>query len=223
MEPVILGLTHPGHLEELARRVASGPRRRPLRALVNNAGIGLNAPVETLPLDVWLLRGEVRPGGGQRLAAPRGCAPRGASRRGARRRAHEDEQQRHRHDQAADRTRYTIGRDAAMFTFFARILPDRMPDWILARELRPHYADKPSSRTRTSQARESPSGIARGVQADAQDARRCGTRASGRQRLQAGWTVGIIAPAFAVRARQWISRPQEPEGHGHIADAVSRR
>ncbi|GAA1714447.1 SDR family NAD(P)-dependent oxidoreductase [Fodinicola feengrottensis] len=37
------------------------------------------------------------------------------------------------------RTRYTIGRDAAVITRLARVLPDRMLDRILAASLRPHY------------------------------------------------------------------------------------
>ena len=38
------------------------------------------------------------------------------------------------------RSRYTIGRDAAVYTLFSRLLPDRILDRALARELRPHYA-----------------------------------------------------------------------------------
>ena len=36
-------------------------------------------------------------------------------------------------------TRYTVGRDAALLTFLARILPDRMLDRIFAAALRPHF------------------------------------------------------------------------------------
>ncbi|WP_420450196.1 SDR family oxidoreductase [Ilumatobacter sp.] len=53
IEPVILDITEPEHVESLAERIACDPDARPLRALVNNAGISLNAPVETLPLDEW--------------------------------------------------------------------------------------------------------------------------------------------------------------------------
>jgi len=35
------------------KHIADDPERRPLRALVNNAGIGVNAPVEALPLSEW--------------------------------------------------------------------------------------------------------------------------------------------------------------------------
>jgi short-subunit dehydrogenase len=37
------------------------------------------------------------------------------------------------------RTRYTVGRDAALITRFARILPDRMLDLLFAAALRPHF------------------------------------------------------------------------------------
>ncbi|WP_328603482.1 hypothetical protein OG943_25715 [Amycolatopsis sp. NBC_00345] len=37
------------------------------------------------------------------------------------------------------RTRYTIGRDAALLTRLSRVLPDRLLDRILAASLRPHY------------------------------------------------------------------------------------
>ena len=37
----------------LVKRIADDPDRRPLRALVNNAGIQVNAPVEALPLSEW--------------------------------------------------------------------------------------------------------------------------------------------------------------------------
>lgn len=53
VEPVILDITRPGHVQALADRIAADPDRRPLRALVNNAGISVNAPVEALPLDEW--------------------------------------------------------------------------------------------------------------------------------------------------------------------------
>ena len=37
------------------------------------------------------------------------------------------------------RTRYTIGRDAALLTRLARILPDRTLDRVFAAALRPHF------------------------------------------------------------------------------------
>jgi NAD(P)-dependent dehydrogenase (short-subunit alcohol dehydrogenase family) len=53
IEPVILDITEPRHVSALVERIASDPQRRPVRALVNNAGISLNAPVEALPLEEW--------------------------------------------------------------------------------------------------------------------------------------------------------------------------
>ncbi|GAA1955336.1 SDR family oxidoreductase [Amycolatopsis minnesotensis] len=53
IEPVILDITRPEHVQALVDRIAADPRRRPLRALVNNAGISVNAPVEALPLAEW--------------------------------------------------------------------------------------------------------------------------------------------------------------------------
>ena len=37
------------------------------------------------------------------------------------------------------RTRYTVGRDAALITRLARFLPDRTLDCVLAAALRPHF------------------------------------------------------------------------------------
>jgi NAD(P)-dependent dehydrogenase (short-subunit alcohol dehydrogenase family) len=51
VEPVILDITEPTQVAALAARVAADPRR--LHALVNNAGIQVNAPVEALPLERW--------------------------------------------------------------------------------------------------------------------------------------------------------------------------
>ena len=51
VQPVILDITEAGHVAALAARIAEDPR--PLRALVNNAGVQVNAPVETLPMDRW--------------------------------------------------------------------------------------------------------------------------------------------------------------------------
>ncbi len=53
LEPVMLDITNEAAIAALARHIADDPERRPLRALVNNAGIGVNAPVETLPLAEW--------------------------------------------------------------------------------------------------------------------------------------------------------------------------
>ncbi|WP_433437193.1 SDR family oxidoreductase [Nonomuraea sp. CA-141351] len=51
VEPVILDITRPDHIAELTARV--GSQTGALRALVNNAAISVNAPVEALPLDEW--------------------------------------------------------------------------------------------------------------------------------------------------------------------------
>ncbi|MGA5299156.1 SDR family oxidoreductase [Nucisporomicrobium flavum] len=53
IEPVILDITDAGHIAALAARVDRDPQRRPLRALVNNAGIPGAGPVEVTPLDDW--------------------------------------------------------------------------------------------------------------------------------------------------------------------------
>ena len=53
LEPVILDITNPDHIAALAARVDGDPLRRPLRALVNNAGIPGAGPVELVPLDEW--------------------------------------------------------------------------------------------------------------------------------------------------------------------------
>jgi NAD(P)-dependent dehydrogenase (short-subunit alcohol dehydrogenase family) len=51
IEPVILDITKSEQVEALAARVAGDPRA--LHALVNNAGISVNAPVEALPMAQW--------------------------------------------------------------------------------------------------------------------------------------------------------------------------
>jgi len=59
LEPVILDITDPGHIEAVARRIAGDPARRPLRAVINNAGIAINAPVELLSMAEWRRQFEV--------------------------------------------------------------------------------------------------------------------------------------------------------------------
>ncbi|MET7679981.1 SDR family NAD(P)-dependent oxidoreductase [Streptomyces sp. NPDC005423] len=51
IEPVILDITEPTQVEALAARIADDPRA--LHALVNNAGVQVNAPVEVLPMAEW--------------------------------------------------------------------------------------------------------------------------------------------------------------------------
>lgn len=53
IEPVTLDITVADHIAALADRIANDPQRRALRAVINNAGIEVNAPIEVLPLDVW--------------------------------------------------------------------------------------------------------------------------------------------------------------------------
>jgi NAD(P)-dependent dehydrogenase (short-subunit alcohol dehydrogenase family) len=59
VEPVILDITQLDTLTAVAQRIAADPQQRALRAVVNNAGIGINAPVETAPLDAWRRQFEV--------------------------------------------------------------------------------------------------------------------------------------------------------------------
>ena len=59
VEPVMLDITDDHAVAVLARRIIADPERRPLRALVNNAGLQINAPIETLPLAEWRMLFEV--------------------------------------------------------------------------------------------------------------------------------------------------------------------
>jgi NAD(P)-dependent dehydrogenase (short-subunit alcohol dehydrogenase family) len=51
IEPVLLDITDPSHVAALAARVERDPR--PLRAVVNNAGVPGAGPVEVMPLSDW--------------------------------------------------------------------------------------------------------------------------------------------------------------------------
>jgi NAD(P)-dependent dehydrogenase (short-subunit alcohol dehydrogenase family) len=53
IEPVILDITNQQHIAALVARIDADPQRRPLRALVNNAGIPGVGPVEVTPLEQW--------------------------------------------------------------------------------------------------------------------------------------------------------------------------
>ncbi len=53
IEPLILDITNPDHIRALADRVHGDPQGRAVRALINNAGMGVNAPVEVFALDQW--------------------------------------------------------------------------------------------------------------------------------------------------------------------------
>jgi NAD(P)-dependent dehydrogenase (short-subunit alcohol dehydrogenase family) len=59
IEPHILDITVDKDVAAIADRVAHDPQGRPLRALINNAGIAINAPVEALPIDQWRRQFEV--------------------------------------------------------------------------------------------------------------------------------------------------------------------
>ncbi len=59
IEPVILDITAIDTLRALAERVEQDPLGRPLRAVVNNAGIAINAPLEMVPLDEFRRQIEV--------------------------------------------------------------------------------------------------------------------------------------------------------------------
>ncbi len=232
VEPVMLDITEPEQVQALAARVAGDPRA--LHALVNNAGIQVNAPVEALPMAQWrwvfevnlfghvavtqallpaLLRGKgrvvnissvggrvamptygayagakfaleavsdalrrevaplgvqvvvVQPGGIRTEMAARGIAtandlaagmtPEQDGRYGGLVRANNalmasGTSSGLTADAAArviakavtarrPRTRYTVGRDAALVTGLARVLPDRALDRVIAANLRRHH------------------------------------------------------------------------------------
>ncbi|WP_432825479.1 SDR family oxidoreductase [Dactylosporangium sp. CA-092794] len=235
IEPVILDITDPDQIAALAARVEGDPRA--VRAVVNNAGIAVNAPVESLSMHDWrwqfevnlfghiavtqallpaLLRSKgrvvnissvggkiamatygayagtkfaleavsdalrrelaplgvqvvvIEPGGVQTEMAGRGIATANRLVTGMTREQHErygDLVQAITAQATAftkaglpagdaakviakavtvrnPRTRYTIGRDAAVLSRLPRILPDRVLDRILAANLRPHYPAK---------------------------------------------------------------------------------
>ena len=51
VEPVMLDITSPADVAAIRQRVHNDPL--PLGALVNNAGVAVNAPVEVLPIEEW--------------------------------------------------------------------------------------------------------------------------------------------------------------------------
>ena len=59
IEPIILDITNEAHISALIERITSDKEQRPLRALINNAAIEINAPVEVLPLSEWRRQFEV--------------------------------------------------------------------------------------------------------------------------------------------------------------------
>jgi NAD(P)-dependent dehydrogenase (short-subunit alcohol dehydrogenase family) len=234
IEPLIIDITNPDHIRALATRVHGDPQGRAVRALVNNAAVAVNAPVEVFAIDEWRrlfevnlfghiavtqtllpalirskgrvinissvggriamatygpyasakfaleavsdsLRREIAPFGVQVVVVEPGAVRTEMAGR-AIAAAHElasimtpEQSQRYgglvhaitaqaasftESGLAADaaakvianavtarkpRTRYTVGRDAALLTFLARILPDRILDRVFAAALRPHF------------------------------------------------------------------------------------
>jgi NAD(P)-dependent dehydrogenase (short-subunit alcohol dehydrogenase family) len=59
VECVRLDITDGADIERVRERVEHDPQGRQLRALVNNAGVAVNAPVETIPVDEWRHQFEV--------------------------------------------------------------------------------------------------------------------------------------------------------------------
>jgi NAD(P)-dependent dehydrogenase (short-subunit alcohol dehydrogenase family) len=59
IEPHTLDITVDADVAAISERVADDPDHRRLRALVNNAGIAVNAPVEALPMAEWRRQFEV--------------------------------------------------------------------------------------------------------------------------------------------------------------------
>jgi NAD(P)-dependent dehydrogenase (short-subunit alcohol dehydrogenase family) len=53
IEPVMLDITNPDHIEALVTRLNQDPQGRAVRALVNNAAIQANVPVEAFAIDEW--------------------------------------------------------------------------------------------------------------------------------------------------------------------------
>lgn len=53
VETMIVDITDEAQVAALADRVARDPQGRRLGALINNAGVALNAPVEAIPLAAW--------------------------------------------------------------------------------------------------------------------------------------------------------------------------
>ncbi|NYF11509.1 NAD(P)-dependent dehydrogenase (short-subunit alcohol dehydrogenase family) [Leifsonia sp. AK011] len=234
IEPVLLDITVPDHISSLAARIDGDPNGRQLRAIVNNAGIAINAPVEALPLEQWRqqfevnlfghiavtqallpflrrshgrivnissvggkislgtygayagakfafeavsdsLRRELLPQGVQVVVVEPGGVKTEMTGRGiVRARSFVDDLDSRQRElygplmqavmshaaaftesgvsaekaasviataatAARPKTRYTIGRDAAMMTRLARVLPDRVLDRITAADLRPHF------------------------------------------------------------------------------------
>jgi NAD(P)-dependent dehydrogenase (short-subunit alcohol dehydrogenase family) len=59
IEPLILDITNPEHIQALVTRVHGDAQGRAVRALVNNAAIQANVPVEAFAIDQWRAMFEV--------------------------------------------------------------------------------------------------------------------------------------------------------------------
>jgi NAD(P)-dependent dehydrogenase (short-subunit alcohol dehydrogenase family) len=175
IEPVILDITDHDQIAALAARF-----RGTLRALVNNAGIAANGPVETLPLSEWrrtfevnlfghvavtqaflpaLLRSKGRIVNISSIGGKVAMASYGAY--AGSKFALEAMSDALRREvsplgvqvivvepggvqtEMSVRTRYTIGRDAAIMSRLTRVLPDRLLDRLVAADLRAHYPAAP--------------------------------------------------------------------------------
>lgn len=53
IEPLIIDITNPNHIDALATRVRGDSQGRPVRALVNNAAVGVNVPFEAFAIEDW--------------------------------------------------------------------------------------------------------------------------------------------------------------------------
>jgi len=59
IEPIMLDITNEKHISNLIKRINENYNKRPLKALINNAAIEINAPVEVLALSEWRRQFEV--------------------------------------------------------------------------------------------------------------------------------------------------------------------
>jgi NAD(P)-dependent dehydrogenase (short-subunit alcohol dehydrogenase family) len=53
VEPLIIDITNPDHIQALVTRVRGDSQGRAVRALVNDAGIGVNVPFEIFAINEW--------------------------------------------------------------------------------------------------------------------------------------------------------------------------
>lgn len=53
IEPLIIDITNPDQIQRFAHRVHEDPQGRKLRALINNAAVQANVPVEMFSLEEW--------------------------------------------------------------------------------------------------------------------------------------------------------------------------